>query len=1343
MGPWIKSALHGSLALPKSRDRFALLIFAVGIGYFGIAKLGLYLATINSAVSPVWPATGFAISMIYLLGWRAWPAVAIGALGANLLTEVSVLGCFAIALGNTFEALVGAILLRKIQTYRKYLEHLTDTLAVVVAVLLASVVSATVGTGTLFLSGTINQQLLYDIFSTWWIGDVLGGLVVVPLFILMKRPSQYSEDWFAALGVISFTTAMLYVVFFTDSGGAYLFLLFPALLYGVRAIGDSSTFAISAAICATSVVATLAAYGPFSAGDINERLTHLQLFLAAIAITALMLAGLGKERLTKVPSFVLLLCWVMAGGIFYSFEKAEVKQTANRFSSIVKEAHKHMQFTMRAYEEALLGAAGLLVASDKVNPEDWREFNDLLRITHRHPGMNGIGLVLPVPSSELDEFESSMWTSGMPDFEIKPVPGYSLNEDEPNHTNYIVKYIEPLEANSKSRGLDMGSEPSRRAAAELARDSGLATVSSMVALVQDKLKSPAFLYFLPIYSKGAPRSTLDDRIKAHRGWVYGPFMYKNFFEEILSKVGHEVELQAFEEDDLATSLAQKSILFSNFSDKAKGATLFGLENQRNKSILAKKIKLGQRSYILEWRKSPGFVTSHNSVVAWVGLCGALGSLLLTNILVGLQTVNQRVKILANDLTKELSESREKFREGERRLLYALEGSNDGIWDWHIENSEMYVSGKIAENFGWRQLLIVKSVEDMAALAHPDAFEEITASLKRHLLGESIGHEVEARYRTKEGEWRWLLTRGKISERDQQGHPTRLTGVHIDIDALKNAQNKLEETQYHLRNIANSVPSLVALWSKNLVCEFANEAYARWYGLDVDSIVGMKMKDILSPEIYNNRRDSPDAALRGEQVGYEREIIRERDGERRYVIVTYMPNLTKGEPDGFFLFIQDITELKNAELTAIAERKAAVQATNIKSQFLANMSHEIRTPINGIIGMSNLVLNSDLETKQLEYANIVSQSSKALLNIINDILDFSKVEAGKLELDIVNFDLRDLVSEVKQTFSFLAAEKGVDLVLDSEINENHFFLGDPGRIRQILTNLVGNAIKFTNEGLVTMTIKTQVGKTSTKLDFKISDTGVGIPEADLNKMFVAFSQADATMSRRFGGTGLGLSICKQLVRLMGGEIGVESIENKGSTFWFQLTLPHGLAQEGHLKSKNLPVKYTQGARILVAEDNRLSQNVVLEALQSLGYLAHGVANGQEVLDACREGSYDLILMDCQMPEMDGYEATQAIRNSHSSELKNVPIVAMAGKEFKGDREKCLAAGMNDYVTKPLDEGELSVVIEANLSRVRSEPAPSIRDRVKHLLVVEDNPVNQKVVCVNLELLGYTYDLAVNG
>ena len=540
----------------------------------------------------------------------------------------------------------------------------------------------------------------------------------------------------------------------------------------------------------------------------------------------------------------------------------------------------------------------------------------------------------------------------------------------------------------------------------------------------------------------------------------------------------------------------------------------------------------------------------------------------------------------------------------------------------------------------------------------------------------------------------------------------------DITRKKHEARLLERQTALLTGLRDSIPDIVFFKDLRGVYLGCNPEFARMVGRSPDAIIGGSDYDLFPHELAEFFRERDRITLEQGVTCSNEEWVTYPDGHQAFLDTYKAPLRTAdGTVIGLVGIARDITLKAKAESALREATKAAVEASAAKSEFLANMSHEIRSPMNGVIGASDLLLGMPLEGEQRELAGIIKLSATSLLSLINDILDLSKIEARRLEFEQVSFELSKVLSAVIDLQSLPAAERYLGLHLTIDPQADLRVVGDPGRLRQVLLNLVNNALKFTLEGEVSVEVKV-IDKSTDKVSvqFEVRDTGIGIPADKIDKIFDVFTQVEASTTRRFGGTGLGLTIVRKLVEGMGGQIAVESTPDVGSRFWFTLTLPLAPAHKQAPSSDLEPAIPTHegkmdGRRLLLAEDNLVNQIILRKIVEKMGHTLDVAENGLDVLQRLTADShYDLILMDVQMPVIDGLETTRRIRAGQAGQrVQDIPIVALTASAMERDHQVCLEAGMNDYLTKPVEAAQLAAHLDRWLHKdggeARETPPPT--------------------------------------
>ncbi|MDR1870355.1 MAG: PAS domain-containing protein [Deltaproteobacteria bacterium] len=653
-------------------------------------------------------------------------------------------------------------------------------------------------------------------------------------------------------------------------------------------------------------------------------------------------------------------------------------------------------------------------------------------------------------------------------------------------------------------------------------------------------------------------------------------------------------------------------------------------------------------------------------------------------------------------TKELLLERE-------RLAAVIDAGELGTWDWEIQTGKVIYNKRWAEIIGYNLDEIKPVVDTWEKALLPEDLERANKAVEAHCQGLTPRYDCVFRLRHRDGSIVWAQDRGRVVERDENGEAHRLIGVMIDVSHQKRIEQSLAENNEQLALIFNA--ARIGAWDwdvANGTIKF-NDVYLDMLGYTPEEITGTieEWESFVHPDELEATNAALERALSGEDSMYASEIrMRHKDGH--YVWTYDFGRVVTWDEQGNALRMVgghfDFDDRKKMEMEFFSmqeherdlrlSRDLAEESARAKSEFLANMSHEIRTPMNAIIGLTHLVLETELNEQQVDYIHRTEMAAQALLRIINDILDFSKIEAGKLEMEETSFQLTDVLNGTVDVLEVTAVSKGLDFTLSLDPKAPVHLLGDPVRLGQILNNLSSNAIKFTANGGVKVEVSVEErSQDNALLLFKVTDSGIGLSPEQIKGLFTPFTQADTSTTRKYGGTGLGLTISKRLVEMMDGRIWCESEVGKGSVFSFTARLKiDQKGQESLDKTKAVGavmiadnLKAIRGAKILLTEDNEVNQLVASRILGKAGFEVKIANNGVEAVNMIQAETFDLVLMDIQMPEMDGLTATRTIRSMAGFE--SIPIVAMTAHAMSGDRELSLAAGMNDHISKPINLPEL--------------------------------------------------------
>jgi PAS domain S-box-containing protein len=914
---------------------------------------------------------------------------------------------------------------------------------------------------------------------------------------------------------------------------------------------------------------------------------------------------------------------------------------------------------------------------------------------------------------------------------------------------YTVAYVEPLAGNIGLVGYDLAFDETHRAALDAALRSAAPAMTDPILSPPGSAGGPQLHLYRPVYATTA------------RPWPDG------FLVAV-------VEPEALLRETLDTATPGPSAVSAqiHYLGAAGAQVLLAStvttplpEDPRRPTRLP--VSVHGATYLVTIAPTQRFL---DTFPALAGSAVAIAGILITaalGLVVGVLThLKAELELRVQARTVELRLAEEAMRESERKFRQLVEGADLGIYVIHKDTC-LY-----ANEYGARMLGMTREqalASDLTSFVHAEDRQRVVDRLERRRPGNAAEEAVEHRVVDARGVTRWMESRAVMC--DWEGSPA-VTVFAVDVSARRKMEQKLRESESLQRTLLDSLPAgIVIVDSETKVIERVNPAAAAMFGAQAPALVGRVCHRYLCPA-ENGRCPITDL---GKTMENEDRIMLRADGSGlpilksvRRIDVGGVSKLVESFVDiSARIHAEDMTRQALAEAerlnTHLQEQTSfakamAVQAdlaNETKSAFVANMSHEIRTPMNGVIGMTELLLDTDLSTEQRHYADLVRASAESLLSIINDILDFSKIEAGRMDLETLDFDLRSLLDDLVETMSLRAHEKQIELTCLVEPETPEKLAGDPGRLRQVLTNLVGNAVKFTQGGRVVVHVshKSQSADEAV-IRVAVRDTGIGIPANKIGGLFRSFTQVDASTTRRYGGTGLGLAICKQLAELMGGEIGVMSELGKGSEFWFTARL--GIQPEQRQIARRTRAHDPHGARLLVVDENAGGREVLAGRLRTWGVRVQLVSDGLAALrtlqEACALGEpFAAAILDMQLVSMDAEALGSSIRAD--TRLDATRLIAVSALGRRGDARRLQEIGFSAYLTEPVREVELYQALTEVLAIVPEPGQPrsivtrhSLREarrRSGRVLVAEDNATNQQVAAGLLRKIGVEVDTVSSG
>ncbi|MBL0918476.1 MAG: CHASE domain-containing protein, partial [Hydrogenophaga sp.] len=1013
----------------------------------------------------------------------------------------------------------------------------------------------------------------------------------------------------------------------------------------------------------------------------------------------------------------LLLGAVVTVSAVLQREHANAAFVKERFEAESRELADAIVARFSVYEYGLRSARGLMqhVGEYGLTSSDFHRYMRSRDLDREFPGARGFGFVHRVPAERLVEHAGEHLGA-------VPSPAHIHQIDPHEGDHFIVELIEPIESNREALGLDIASEPSRRQAALAALRSGRAAMTAPITLVQaQEARSRSFVVLLPLYRPGQPLETPAQREAAGYGWVFAPLVTDEVLAGLPLRTQHiALTLTDITETEHAVEFFHTAKLGAAPQADALSAALL-------------RVPYG-RSWMVRTEARPNYAAQFGLLSPrLVGWTGALVTVLLAALqwvwlalrwrqrqaaeqeAAARQAHEQHLLEINAGLEVRVSERTRSLEEVEHFLRTVLDAVPSMISYW---DRDQINRASNRANLAWRLpqggTLVGRSARDVVGAA---VYAVMQPRIEAVLRGEAQSFEVDVDSPAS-GEPRELHMRYLPDLREGQVHGwyaviDDVTDRNRNRRALEAALAQQATERVRLQSILQGTN--VGTWEWNLQtgeCRF-NERWAAMIGHDYDELRPDTVQawiDHIHPDDLAVATEQLQRHFRRDTDFYECEArMRHADGHWVWVLNRGQVRswTTDGEPEWMYGTQQDISARKANEQQLREATRAAEAASQSKSAFLANMSHEIRTPLNAVLGVAHLLADSPLSNDQRALLGKAQAAGRSLLGIINDVLDLAKIEAGEMRLADEPFALCELLREVESVYAVQAGDKGLTLTLRVDPAVPPAVQGDPARLRQVLVNLVGNALKFTHTGGVHIAASVHGDAAAPRLRLSVRDSGIGIAPDQQARLFQPFTQADETTTRRFGGTGLGLSIVRRLVDLMAGQVGLDSAPGQGSDFW--LSIPLHRADPASLPAPMAPgagaARGLSGLRVLLVDDSEVNLEIAQRMLEREGARVHCCGDGAQALAWLYQsaGAVDAVLMDVQMPVMDGLQATRRIRGDAA--FAGLPVIALTAGALANERQRAHDAGFSDFLAKPLDPQELVATLRRACPRLVHADAPA--------------------------------------